>query len=96
MTYILIFTILIMFAYIKIQDAMISAQKDTINTLTNALSEVNQDLELSRVEVACNNITIAFKDRIISAYGQAIDEHVELIEGIEIQAWAKKIQEGKI
>lgn len=93
MTYILLLALLFLLAYSKIQDIMIRSQKDCINTLTDALCESNQELELQRITNSYQKAAIGQLNIIITTMCQAVDEHCEKVQSADIQAWAKKIQE---
>lgn len=93
MTYILLLALLFLLAYSKIQDVMIKSQKDCINTLTDALCESNQELELQRITNSCQKAAIGQLNTIITTICQAVDEHCEKVQSAEIQEWAKRIQE---
>lgn len=94
MIYIISFIALGLYGYKYILDAVISHQKGTINTLTNALSEANQNLECERIRTKCQQVIISEQKKIIDRLCAAVDDYVDKVESADIQAWAKKIQEN--
>lgn len=96
MIYICAFMVLIMYAYSRLQESMISTQKETINSLSDALSEANQNFEMEKMKTKCQAVIINEQKKIIDRLCAAVDEYVDKVEGEQVQQWAKKIQEDGI
>ncbi len=88
MIYIAFFLLLLAYIYIQVQNAIIKQQSANFKDMAQEYETAMQ----------INKFTLESKDRIIKAYGDAIDAHVAVVEAatFDVQDWAKKIQEDKI